>query len=190
MACSQILKEETKRLHAKTEAALVPKLKRIKNRQDLVNLLHLFYSFYSPVENKIFKHLSNNWLPGYKERIKSHVISACLRNLGDDSKLNFSPATPLINNCTQAFGALYVLEGSTMGGQIIARMLKANLPGDVSDDCLAFFTIYGDNTIPMWTSFKDNLDNRFTRKDDVTSVVNTANETFLKFENWILNYES
>lgn len=190
MVFTEVLKEETKRLHAKTETALISKLKDIKNTDDYIQLLLLYYAFYSPVENNIFKYVNNNCLPGFEGRIKSEIIRGCLRNLGADAYINSSPAVPLINNCTEAFGALYVLEGSTLGGEIIARMLKANKHTNLSNECLTFFTVYGSNTMQMWNSFKGVLNKRFNREEDIKLGVNTANETFSKFRDCILNYKS
>ena len=52
-------------------------------------------------------------------------------------------------------GALYVLEGATLGGQVIIKRLKKNEP--FSTLPLAYYNVYADHTGVMWTQFLENI---------------------------------
>jgi len=60
---------------------------------------------------------------------------------------------PEIKNTAQAFGALYVIEGSTLGGQIIKKMVQKQLCME-GNNGLSFFDGYREATSDMWQVFK------------------------------------
>ncbi len=56
-----------------------------------------------------------------------------------------------------SLGSMYVLEGSTLGGQYIARTVEQNLglaPGEGD----AYFRGYGDQTMVKWAEFRQVLE--------------------------------
>ena len=79
---------------------------------------------------------------------------------------------------------MYVMEGSTLGGATIARLIasKTNL---LTEDGLAFFNGYGADTMPMWQTFKNQLDSILLSPEDEYVVIHSANETFARFSDWI-----
>ncbi len=79
---------------------------------------------------------------------------------------------------------MYVLEGSTLGGQIISKMISQALPGK-ADHALTFYAGYGEQTMPMWNSFKTALNEQVQSPADQQELVHAANETFLKFSRWV-----
>ena len=64
---------------------------------------------------------------------------------------------PSIRSHQHALGALYVIEGSTLGGKIISKMISHQIPS-TDGHGLTFFNSYGDDTITMWERFKVILD--------------------------------
>src|SRR5690606_25688073 len=89
---------------------------------------------------------------------------------------------PEIINHYQALGALYVIEGSTLGGQIICKMLAQQL--DRTDfSQMSFFGGYGDQTENMWQKFKQSLDQPVYIPGHDT-IIEAANQTFMKFGKW------
>lgn len=60
---------------------------------------------------------------------------------------------PALDTLPRVVGALYVLEGSTLGGQYVLRQVKRTLPA-TADRAGAFLTVYGADTGPMWRSFR------------------------------------
>ena len=92
---------------------------------------------------------------------------------------------PMIDSTDRALGALYVLEGSTLGGRIIADMIARRLGLLTS---LEFFDSYGDETQNMWRSFKDFL-NKPRTAEQQTKIIDAAKDTFITFKNWIGKHE-
>lgn len=81
-----------------------------------------------------------------------------------------------------ALGSFYVLEGSTLGGQVITKHLSgaAWLPAEG----LSYFNPYGSRTGEMWRSFKRWLENQ-AEHHALNDVVSGARGTFLVLEKWL-----
>ncbi|MBX2987338.1 MAG: biliverdin-producing heme oxygenase [Bdellovibrionaceae bacterium] len=79
-----------------------------------------------------------------------------------------------LNSSAKVWGVLYVLEGSTLGGQLISRHLqkKRNIP----EAALRFFESYGPRTGAMWTAFLAELGGIPPERHD--EVVEAAKRTF------------
>lgn len=56
-----------------------------------------------------------------------------------------------------AFGSMYVIEGSALGGQVVARHL-AREHGIGADDGGSYFAAWGERTGAMWRDFCEHLD--------------------------------
>jgi heme oxygenase len=72
----------------------------------------------------------------------------------------FSEVTPSIEiawSFATAVGMMYVLEGSTMGGQVLSRKLS-HMTGAEGVPCTRYFQAYGDNTMRLWGEFCQFLD--------------------------------
>ncbi|RYY93360.1 MAG: hypothetical protein EOO11_19855, partial [Chitinophagaceae bacterium] len=78
---------------------------------------------------------------------------------------------------------LYVLEGSTLGGRFIVKMIAAALPG-LPEGALRFFRGYGAETGPMWLTFQAALGTWAERRQPAP-IVDAANLTFETFDAWI-----
>ncbi|MBA2709832.1 MAG: biliverdin-producing heme oxygenase [Tatlockia sp.] len=80
-------------------------------------------------------------------------------------------------------GYLYVIEGATLGGQIIIKMIETqlqltkNLGG-------RFFYGYGDKTKVMWDKFCINL-NEIDSIEQQNIIITSANDTFKKLHKWL-----
>jgi len=90
---------------------------------------------------------------------------------------------PAIRSHAEALGAMYVMEGSTMGGKIIARMIEGQA-GISGPSGFSFFNGYGEETGRMWEEFKVFL-NRPLDEMEKLNMILTANRTFITFYNWI-----
>jgi heme oxygenase len=90
---------------------------------------------------------------------------------------SIAPADP-----ATAIGTFYVLEGSTLGGQIIAPRIH-QLLGLTPERGCAFFNGYGSQTGAMWSKTKAFLDQ--IPADHIDRVVAKANETFDWLSRWL-----
>lgn len=92
------------------------------------------------------------------------------------------PPTPRLD-CAAALGALYVLEGASLGGRVIARQVARDL-ALTPDTGLAFFHGYGDKTGEMWNAFGTALDAWVARNGLATDVIAGASAAFAALEHW------
>jgi heme oxygenase len=94
-------------------------------------------------------------------------------------------ALPLIETLGQAFGSLYVLEGSKLGGRYILKDLSNRL-GRGIEGMDAFFTGYGAHTAVRWESFKCSL-NQFSalRPAEFPEIIAGAKMTFAAIGSWM-----
>lgn len=80
-----------------------------------------------------------------------------------------------INNKFEALGALYVLEGSTLGSQIIIKRLRSKLSDNIHH---YFYSGYGEQTQIMWREFIKHLNACCTKNEDIEHAVHGAIKTF------------
>jgi heme oxygenase len=179
------LKDQTLTYHQQLEKKLVGQIKGLQTKADYMQLLQLFYGYFGGLEDRINLFINENLLPDQAERRKTEAIAEDIAELGGHPVAKATgDALPEINNAAQAFGALYVIEGSTLGGTIISKMIAGKLGFSTG---LSFFNSYGENTHQMWASFKDVLNQQPSEND--AAITETANNTFLKFKNWIENHD-
>ena len=188
MRCSEKLKVETKEVHRDTEILIVKRLSTINCINDYINLLKLFYGFFAPLEMLTRNYISEEILSDIRQRGNTKKIIEDLTLIGGEKNIVLSSCLPQVTNVLQAFGAMYVSEGSTLGGQIIARMLRENKNIKISNEALSFFEGYKENTVKMWKSLQSHLDNRFQTDEQVREIALTAKETFLTMKEWIIGY--
>lgn len=176
------LKEVTKHEHALLEKQFIERIRGVRNHADYGALLIRIYGYYVEIEKKLAQTLASSSDVEYSSRLKHHLLerdlSTCNVTVGDFPVCN---ELPQVNSYPSALGALYVLEGSTLGGRIIAKMIGKNL-GD--DQALSFFTCYGEETETMWCRFKELLKHPFSDSER-KEVVSAAFETFKTFRNWL-----
>ena len=145
-----------------------------------------FHGFYRPLERGV------QALGGWSDRgidvagrWKTPLLEADLRALGVDDPAALPVCTDLPPHATvaAAFGCLYVLEGATLGGQIISRAVQKAT--DVTLDTGGrFFHGYGDRTGPMWQAFRASLVAFAFTPDDQDEIVSATKDTFSKLHRW------
>jgi heme oxygenase len=91
---------------------------------------------------------------------------------------------PQFNTPAQVLGCLYVIEGATLGGQIISKHLLANL-GLGPDTGAAFFNGYGAESGHQWQSFRLFLTGNAEAMDQDDEIVFSANDTFKTLGQWL-----
>ena len=116
------------------------------------------------------------------DRRKASAILHDLAAIGLDTPLpEECRELPLIVNSAQAFGALYVMEGSTLGGKTIARMLLQKSIPAVNEKALTFFRGYREETGARWKFFQD----VFNQQEDVEEIITAAHDTFKHLKSWM-----
>ena len=183
---AQLLKKNTTEPHLALEAVVEPQLQALKSKEDYVAFLKRFYGCFKPVESLIEKNIDATVLPDIAQRRKAERIVHDLTFSNTHIEpLPVATQLPQIGNAIEAFGALYVLEGSTLGGRGITRMLLKNEALQLQLAEVTFFSGYGEQTGVMWTSFLNSLNQFTTTPTAIQQQIATANNTFTFFKIWL-----
>ena len=186
---SDQIKSATRSAHQALEKIIVQKIKSIHLLQDYDRLLALFYGFFNPVEERIGHFISGKNFPSLAGRRKSAWLLSDMNIAhGETVQLPVATSLPEINSVSDAFGALYVLEGSTLGGVHIARMIASQAP--IPEDQFRFFRGYDDDTAARWAIFLEEMETFAThnpREQDM--LIASAQATFRHFERWTIASE-
>lgn len=156
-------------------------------------LLALYYGYYEPLERQLAAHpLWTRCGFDFEARRKLPLIARDLTSLGwSDLALAALPRhqAPPLGDDAQALGRLYVLEGATLGGQILARHVRARL--GYGPACgAAFFGGYGEAVGPMWQAVCRLLVAHCGPDQVDPALVNAARATFAELAAWLSQPES
>ena len=171
------IKEATKVAHQQLEKKVVERLKAIRSEEDYADFLTLFYAYFSGVEQAIAPFITPELLPDYKERRNASYLKQDIQELVSEIGSLPEVRVPNITNKQQAMGALYVMEGSIMGGSIIVKMLEK---GGISKG-ISFFSGYGESTGQKWGVFTAALNEVAKTAEEEELAIEAANETFTRF---------
>jgi heme oxygenase len=184
------LRSATREHHARLERGLdIPD--SIGNAGDYTRLLARMYGFYAPLEARLrsFDDALREHGLCVQMRLKTHKLDLDLHALGWSvhavCALPLCAELPRLATEADALGCLYVLEGSTLGGQVIARRVRKVLQID-GDAGLAFFQAYGARTGQMWRRFVDGLNAYPATDAQLEQATRSARETFTAMERWLL----
>lgn len=181
-----LLRQATRRAHDRIERAL-PLFDRSLTGGRYVRVLQALYGFYAPLESlcEIEAGPSGAALE-LKTRTKAPLLAADLAILGNPQRdiyaLPLCRALPKVAKPSQAIGVLYVLEGATLGGEIIARRLRETL-GITAVNGGSFFACYGGRTREMWTRFAAHVDG--VPGLEIETAIAAAIQTFESLERWL-----
>ncbi len=180
---SDQLKTATAAAHQSLEAFLIPIIKQTRTPAEYGKLLRMFYGYYKPLEDAIDRFPVGGVLADFELRRKAALILQDMKDLTAEPLPVMSAAVPAISNLPQAMGALYVLEGSTLGGQIIAKILQRNLHRG-PETGFRFFSGYGEETAAKWECFQEVLAGFCADRSQYPEVEKAAEQTFIHLKSW------
>jgi heme oxygenase len=176
-----LLRQSTLVDHRLAEEALGPRI--CESRIAYRSLLARLAGFYSVVESD--QSLNEAWLSiGIDPRFrrKSHLLAADVAAL-DGPVISFEKAAlPDLKTRAGALGCLYVLEGATLGGQVICRLVRDR---HGSDFPCTFFAGYGRCTGAMWRDFGNALRVYAASNLCNEEIVFGARQTFQSLTLWL-----
>lgn len=156
----------------------------------LVTLLERMYGFYLPLEHRLGIVLTGNVaaldLPRHtKHPLIRHDLVVLGRDDGQIAQLPLCADLPMVMTVPDALGCMYVLEGATLGGQIIIREVREQwgLTGELGG---AFFTSYGHEVGPMWRTFCNVLAAMPYLPATKAPMIAAACTTFTVIERWLV----
>jgi heme oxygenase len=189
--CQQ-LRDGTSDLHARIE--LNPRFRRLMaadlERGEYIALLGRLLGFHGPFETAL--HMAAALLPagiGLGGRLTRCVLLhrdllALGRSAQEIAALPMAPM-PRLAEPEAVWGTLYVIEGSSLGGQIVARRLSAT-SGLGPENGAGYHTPYGSGTGAMWLGFKAALEHEYaTGRLDPDVTVAWARRTFATLDAWV-----
>ncbi len=154
---------------------------RVATREGYRSLLARLYGFHRSWEPAIGAALSDGAFFDARRRVAALARDLAFLGLPPEriDGLPTAPA-PALPGPAAAMGALYVLEGSTLGGKVIGRHVAAT--HGFAEDGLAYYTAHGPRTGAMWGAFRSRLD---TYGGEAGTVVAAANGTFDAMRRWL-----
>lgn len=182
------LRTETRERHADLDQRL-PLVEPRLSRNDYRTILEGFYGYYAPLEVKLFT--SNVWAEltfDFTGRQKVPRLENDLVALGKTAeeltRLPRCTELPKLDSIPRVLGYLYVIEGATLGGQVISRHLRANL-AITPETGGAFFAGYGAATGAQWNVFRAMMTAAAERFGGQDEIVASANRTFETLHRWL-----
>ena len=171
----QKLKESTRQQHEDVEGA-VDVMNKLFSLDDYKSMIAKFRSFYSAFEPALpYADLKAAGFD-YDQRRKLPSLDADSKFLGIETGDAFTDL-PDVSSLPKAFGSIYVIEGSTLGGQVISRHLKEHL-GLTPENGGAFFASYGPQVGPMWKQFGEAVTAFAGDGANDEEIVEAAKQTF------------
>jgi heme oxygenase len=177
------LRHGTRAQHAALDSSLNLQPSTI-TRARYATLLHCMFSVVAPLEAALAAPQWERVLPNAAARRKAHLLIDDLHVLGVHASMTSAApaALPSIQSLAHAFGCAYVLEGSTLGGAVLARTLGPAL-GLSHASGLRFWTAYGAELAVRWSEFVAMLEDLAATAEAVerVSAVDRATATFQSF---------
>lgn len=178
-------------LHARLRTETAPAHERLERSLDLLSLpldrdrftalLVRFHGFHRGWEPALARCLPAALLPGRRLPLLEHDLATL--GVGDDivgANPICAPAASLGKHPDTALGSVYVLEGSTLGGRVIARHF-AQAPWWPPAG-LRYFDPYGDETASRW---RQTLAQLAAAGGDADRIVGGAVQTFEILQHWL-----
>ncbi|MDO5510556.1 MAG: biliverdin-producing heme oxygenase [Weeksellaceae bacterium] len=178
---ADFLKQETKNLHDLLESKMLVEhiMARSLSRQQFGHILQTHFVVHQHIEPKIKAMFSGELQERLKwdARAKTPLLQQELieNQLSQPDPIDFETH---INNTDQALGAMYVLEGATLGGQIIQRSLRMN--SNFAENKFPYYNIYGGDTGQKWKEFLGILEENTQIPKDVLNGAEQVYSIYLK----------
>jgi heme oxygenase (biliverdin-IX-beta and delta-forming) len=170
------LRTRTRQAHERLETALAlldPPLSRTR----FIRTLEGFRAFHAAWEPRVEALIGDPGLTGPRRRLA--LLDADLRALGASAGGGPDFDLGFLDGRAAAWGSLYVMEGSTLGGQVISRALQDARWRPAGG--LAYFDPYGRRVGAMWKTFRTALEDAAASLDP-EAVVQGAIATFATLE--------
>jgi heme oxygenase (biliverdin-IX-beta and delta-forming) len=154
------------------------------------NMLARFYGFVSPWEASVREQIKDPLLAKeFDSRWKSGLLANDLLALGCSSEklaeIERMPDHRFVYGSEAALlGAAYVMEGSTLGGQMISRMLAERLNLSEHNGC-SYFSSYRAHVGAMWKRFGELLRQRLVNETEKENATASAVQTFAAMDEWL-----
>ncbi|CAM2145348.1 heme oxygenase (biliverdin-IX-beta and delta-forming) [Pararobbsia alpina] len=186
----QMLRTQTHAHHRRLETSL-DLMRTGMTLDDYAAVLRGFYGFIAPWEESARARMPATLVTAFDARRKTGALRDDLRALtrrgvGESEVRGLSlPAFESTAESTAAWlGSWYVIEGSTLGGQILAPHFAARF-GLTPESGVRYFDGYGPRTGSMWNAFRALLVETVEPAAYGTAV-DGARRTFTRLHDWMI----
>jgi heme oxygenase (biliverdin-IX-beta and delta-forming) len=177
----QQLRAATRPEHLRLEE-LLPLPQSIEQHISRLKKFYGFHVVWEPLAQSRLASLEPTMAP----RRKLPLLAADLAHFGIHADqllaLPICDQLPAIHDLPTALGSMYVMEGSTLGGQIISRHLEATL-GLRGGSGYSYYQSYGSNVGKLWREFLAQMDSH-TESENAPSLIDAALQTFTSLHRW------
>lgn len=177
-----LLREATRPWHDSIERSL-PLMRPGLTLSRYGAILARYWGFYGPWEAVVGEVLADEAFFGPRRKLR--LIESDLAALGIElAALPRCAGLPALDGRAAALGSLYVIEGSTLGGQLLSRHVRDCLglgPGDGG----AFLASYGPAVGEMWRATRARLGRDLAAPHALAAAVAAARSTFEAMERWM-----
>jgi heme oxygenase len=163
------LRQETGAVHRGLDESL-DLVDRLSARDQRVRLLAGYHRLHRQTEAEVAPFLSGIADLDFLARRRSPLVAEGIRILGHSAMADSTAGFSILSRA-EAFGALYVLEGSSLGGRVILKELKRR---NVSLAGLGFLDPYGADTGQRWQSFLAILEREIISSEQKAAAVKGA----------------
>lgn len=181
----QELRQQTSEQHLRLEQELAIE-DRLRDLESYRELLKRFYGWWVPWEARVDASNDQALLGFFEPRRKRQKLRADLLYLGltacEVNSIELAHVRELKTEA-QILGSMYVTEGSTLGGQVITRMIEQKL-GLSDGHGYSFYRSYGVQVGSMWREFGTFAQNRVAIASH-DEAIESARETFEELRVWL-----
>lgn len=175
------LRDATRDEHQRLEDSL-DIFGRVARPEGRRRLVERFHGLHAGAERALSPLLSGIAGLDYDARSRLPFLAADVRTLGGDPAGLTLCDVDRPANLAEALGVFYVLEGSTLGGQVIRKRLEAR--GD-TDRGLSFLNPYRDQVGPRWRAFLEVLERDTATEPRRDAAVKGALAGFAMTQAWL-----
>jgi heme oxygenase len=168
--------------------ALEARLPLTHSRLDLdtyQRIIAAYYGFHMPLQQSMERFLAPQATDPARQKIPALIKDLHALGLSDTQihALPLCSELPAIGSLAQLLGVMYVMEGATLGGQVLRRIIAEKLGVD-ADSGGEFLDVYGRDTGRLWKAFLRQLA-EFDTPLHNAEVVQAACATFHCFQTWL-----
>lgn len=147
------------------------------SRRDVVLYLRAMEGFLEPLEAELWAHERLAHLEPERRARKAAWLRTDLEALGCAAHGPRAPLPPAVGRFPDCLGVAYVVEGSTLGGRVLAR--RPGLRG------LRFFEGYGEATGRLWRELVAEVERVGAEPSDRSAILRAAVDTFERVTHWL-----
>lgn len=178
------IKEQTAGSHRQLEShPLFHNLNGNFKEEDYLLLLQKLHAYYTALEKVFVPFLQSVDALQLQKRQRAHLLVDDIKNRSGHVILNNEVPIPVIDSIYKATGALYVMEGSTLGARFICQSLARS--GVDASNGGTYFSGYGEETGAMWKGFIQFMNEVASNDAQEKEVIDTAEKVFSTLHNWL-----